>query len=264
MLTLWNKIGALGSIASIFGVVLFFVPTLSDVNEVEVHNQRLQEELYIKSARFEPMPTFFVKDHGAHKNDFYETAFLHITILNLSNQDILITSLEVVDVNDRGILSPAYSSSALGSDVSKNRPVKINAGNEIEIGYSGGFRFEGLVDLFDLKDLSNEYYVAEISPRISQRTNLVIELNQKLKTLLSGESKIKIRLFTGKKTLIVAHVFNITEGSDIFDDTGKIQHSYFLGDLIHWLKSPYSKDILNKSINFAPSSLDAQNARAGY
>ncbi|MBU2071698.1 MAG: hypothetical protein KKE72_05075 [Gammaproteobacteria bacterium] len=257
MLTVWNRLGAIGSIASILGLVLFFAPMIIGTNESEIDGQALQSDLYIKSARFEPMHTFFVKDHDHHKNDFYETAFLHISILNLSNQDILVTSLEVVDVDGRGILSPAYSSSALGPDVSKNKPVKIPAGDEVEISYSGGFKFNGLVDQFDLNKLANEYYVADISPRISSRNNLVIELNQKLTELLSGESKIRLKVFSGRNSLIAEHIFNITSGTDIFDDSGKIQHSYFLGDLIHWLNSPYSEGILNKSISSAPSAAGA-------
>lgn len=263
ILTLWNKIGAIGSISSIVGLALIFIPLNSDENNPKIDQLFAQENLYVKSARFEPMHSFFVKDYNGHKNDFYETAFLHIKILNLSNQDILITSMEVVDINNRGILSSAYTNSGLGPDVSKNKPIKISAGNEIEIGYSGGFKFNGLVSLFDLKKLSNEYYVENVSPRISQRNNLVIELNQKLKILLSGDSNIKLKLFSGRKVLIAEHVFNVTDGTDIFDDTGKIQHSYFLGDLIHWLRSPYSKDILNKSINSA-STTPGTLTRAGY
>ncbi|HHX8650562.1 hypothetical protein NB532_21980 [Vibrio antiquarius] len=238
MLTIWNKVGAVGSVASIIGLLALFVPSY----ESESH-----DDLYIKGARFEPVHNFFVSEYQGFPNNLYETAFLYFTVLNVSDSDVFITSLDVVDVDKRGVLSNASSSSGLSDDISKNTVVRIPAGQEVELGYSGGFKFSGLVKSLDLATFSEEYYFSDTSPKISSRTNLVQEFNEKLVTVLGGETKIRVKLYVGNQTLIAEHEFDITEGTDIFETNGKIQHSYFLGDLIHHLNSPYSKDTLNKA-----------------
>lgn len=243
MLTIWNKVGALGSVASIIGLLLYFVPFSIDKANVDGPTS----DLYFKSARFRPMETFFVRPEPDKINDFYETAFLYVTVLNVGNEDVFITSMEVVDVNNKGIMSNAYSSSGLGPDVSKNSPIKIPAGKEVEFGFSGGFRFNGLIDFFDLDKLSNEPYFSDMSPRISSRTDLVSEFNDTLIGFFYGQTNIKVILYERNRNKLAEHFFNITAGTDIFDNNGQIQHSYFLGDLIHWLRSPYSRGVLNKS-----------------
>ncbi|WP_202408571.1 hypothetical protein [Vibrio tetraodonis] len=238
MLTIWNKVGVLGSFASISGLLALFIPSYESNNH---------DDLYIKGARFEPVHNFFVAEYQGLPNGLYETAFLYFTVLNVSGSDVFITSLDVVDVDKRGVLSNAYSSSGLSGDISKNTVVRIPAGQEVELGYSGGFKFSGLVKSLNLDTFLEEYYFSNTSSKISSRTNLVQEFNDKLATVLGGETKIRIKLYVGNQTPIAEHEFDITEGTDIFETNGKIQHSYFLGDLIHHLNSPYSKDTLNKA-----------------
>lgn len=242
MLTLWNKIGALGSLASIVGLFLFFVPLIFN----KANDPVVTSDLYIKSARFRPMETFFLRPVEGEVNDFFETAFLYITVLNLGDSDLFLTSMEVADVDSKGILSNAYSSSGLGPDISKNTPVRIPAGKEVELSFSGGFKFNGMVDLFDLDRLSKEPYFSDLSPRISLRNDLVEEFNEILVSLFSGQANIRVAFYVGNENLLTEHDFTITKGVDIFDNTGKVQHSYFLGDLIHWLRSPYSEYVLTK------------------
>ncbi|EGQ8020001.1 hypothetical protein KIN38_22450 [Vibrio sp. B511a] len=207
--------------------------------------------LYIKGARFEPVHNFFISNYQGVPNDLYETSFLYLTVLNVSDADIYITSLEVIDVNKRGILSSSYSSAGLSDDISKNTVVNIPAGKEVEIGYSGGFKFSGLVKELDLKSFSKEYYFSDTYPKFSSRTNLVQEFNNRLENVLGGEAKIKVKLYAGNRVLIHEHVFDITNGTDIFEKSGKLQHSFMLGDLIHHLNSPYSKEVLDGALKLS-------------
>lgn len=204
--------------------------------------------LYIKGARFEPVHNFFIPNYQGFPNDFYETSFLYFTVLNVSDADVYITSLEVVDVNKRGVLSNSYSSAGLSGDISENTVVNIPAGKEVEIGYSGGFKFSGLVKTLDLASFSREYYFSDTSPKLSSRTNLVQEFNNSLENVLGGETKIKVKFYTGNRDLIHEHVFDITNGTDLFEKSGKIQHSFMLGDLIHHLNSPYSQEVLEEAL----------------
>ncbi|ENQ1533242.1 hypothetical protein ACEOHI_004629 [Vibrio parahaemolyticus] len=209
--------------------------------------------LFIKGARFEPVHNFFISNYQGFPNDLYETSFLYLTVLNVSDADVYITSLEVIDVNERGVLSNSYSSAGLGDDISKNTVVNIPAGKEVEIGYSGGFKFSGLVKTFDFSSFSKEYYFSDTPLKFSSRTNLVQEFNNRLENLLGGETNIKVKLYTGNHVLVHEHVFDITNGTDIFEKNGKVQHSFMLGDLIHHLNSPYSQEVLDEALK---SSID--------
>lgn len=239
-----NKLVWLSAFTILLGFLGYIFVYVFDNKGVEPSKDKLPEQtiLYIKSGRFEPMPTFFVKEQEGFKNDFYETSFLYITVLNTGSSDLFITSMEVIDVNSTGIMSNSFSSAGLSKDISKNKPVKIPAGKEVEISFSGGIKFNGLVGELNLNQLKAEYYFTETSPKMSSRTKLIDELNLHLKTILKGDAILHVKLFSNRKNLIAEHDFTITKGTGIFDHTGKIQHPYFLGELIHWLRSPYSKN----------------------
>jgi len=234
----------------VFLIFTVLAGTASIAGWLETHltTDENPSELYIKGARFEPVHTFFISDDQGFPNDFYETAFLYFTVLNISDTDVYITSLEVIDVNKRGVLSKVYSSAGLSDDISKNTVVEIPAGKEVEIGYSGGFKFSGLVKALDLASFSKEYYSSDTSPKSSSRTSLVQEVNSALENVLGGETKIKVKLYIRNKILFYEHEFEITNGTDMHDKSGKIQHSFFLGDLIHHLNSPYSQEVLDKTL----------------
>lgn len=51
----------------------------------------------------------------------------------------------------------------------------------MEFSYSRGFKFAGLVNLFDLNELKNEFYFDDITPKMAASTVLVEALNQKIK-----------------------------------------------------------------------------------
>lgn len=244
-----NKIFIVSIVAMILGFFGYILPFLLAINSVQdTASIKRDNQLLVKYGRFEPMPTFFTPEQKGFKSDFYETAFLYITLQNIDNEPIILTSMDASEIKGKKILSEVYSTAGFGKEIGKNKPIIIKPGEEVEVKYSTGFKFHGLATLLDIESLKNESYYSEERFKLSNRVALIDELNNNLASILGSESAVEIKLYTKKKELLIKHVFEIANGKTLFNVTGGLHHDAFLGELIHLAKSSIKQTSLNKKM----------------
>lgn len=165
-------------------------------------------------------------------------AFMSIDVINLNNFPILITSAEVSLTGTNGKLNRGgWQSPTLSSLPQDNVPILIAPGKKERIKINTGFEFSGIYDYLERMDLGNQLYFPVDGPATEIRRvhyhGLVPYLNDYMETLYGKGSTIEISLFTGIKTLIHTRKIKLSQGSDLFDHSGNIDWSAFLGGLAH-------------------------------
>jgi len=178
-------------------------------------------------------------------------AFMGVDVINLNNSPILITSAEVSLIGTNGKLSRGgWQSSGLSPLPQDNDPILIAAGKTEKINVDTGFVFTGIYDYLLPMDLESQMYFpmdgAATEIRRVHFHGLVPYLNNYIETLYGKDSTLEISLYTGIKTLIHTRKIKLSEGSDLFDHSGNIDWTVFLGELAH-IKQTKRKT--NKKIN---------------
>ncbi|TOI48146.1 hypothetical protein CGI58_24360 [Vibrio parahaemolyticus] len=171
-------------------------------------------------------------------SDFYRSkplAFLTVEVMNLTSGPILITSAEVALKNSNEYLTrEGAQSPSLSYDPAKSQPVLLQAGERKFIRIKQGFNFEGLAPVLENMGVLNQPY-SKFSESgeayIIHDLRLVNKFNDQLAKLYGRDASFEVLLYTGLKTRVVSHEVGITRGKDMFDSTGSLDWTRFLGKI---------------------------------
>ncbi|OLQ73148.1 hypothetical protein BIT28_25315 [Photobacterium proteolyticum] len=166
--------------------------------------------------------------------------------MNLSNESILITSAEVSLVDTNGKLKrEGQRGAALSFLPQDNEPVLIAPGKKETISIRIGFQLEGLIPILDDMKLEQQPYFPPADEQGDVRrvhaSMLVHYMNTYIKETYGSDASIEVKLYSGVKTKIHSRVFRLAEGGDLFDHSGNIDWSAFLGELAH-IKQTWRKN----------------------
>lgn len=159
-------------------------------------------------------------------------AFLSLEVMNLESTPILITSAEVTLNGTNGKLARnGKIDPALSSSPENNEPVLLKPGQKKLIQINIGFEMKNILPTLNDFNLQNEMYAPYDDFNVLLRTDYVSRLNNKISQLYGKNSYIEINLYTGYKDILYTNKFYLTNGTDLFDHSGNIDWSIFLGML---------------------------------
>lgn len=173
--------------------------------------------------------------------NFYKdlpVSFLSLEVMNLEPTPILITSAEVIldGTNGKLVRNGRYSN-ALSPSPENNEPVLIRPGERKILNIDIGFEMNNILPILNEFDLQNQPYAAHGNYNVLLHTDYVTHLNEKISHLYGKNSYIEVNLYTGYKTIIYNNKFYLTDGRDLFDNSGNIDWSIFLGMLADILQN---------------------------
>lgn len=165
-------------------------------------------------------------------------AFLSMDVMNLSNEPILITSAEASLTQTNGKLSrEGQNFGGMSFLPQDNDPVLIYPGKKETISINIGFQLEGLEPFLEAMELDKQHYVPPSDEpaklRYVNNLNLIKYINSYLELQYGKDASIEITLYSGIKTEVYSKVFRLGDGRNMFDNSGNIDWSAFLGELAH-------------------------------
>lgn len=185
------------------------------------------DELRVIEANFHPRHGFF----DQKMKDFLEVVEVHLQVRNFGNETINITSIKT-EINNSGLLKFAtygLGSNNLGEDPERNKPVIIKPGETKEIVLSDGIKLEGITPFLESSEFKNEFFSVSGDFYLLHNLSWVDRLNKELALRYGKDATLSISLYEKYKKLIKKHEIRLSEGTDIFDHSGKLQHDRFLG-----------------------------------
>jgi len=155
--------------------------------------------------------------------------------MNLTSQPILITSAEVVLKNsNESLIREGAQLPSLSYDPAQGNPVLIQAGERKNVSIKQGFKFNGLEPALEEMGILNQpysKYSLDGDSYIIHDLELIDRFNAQLSKLYGADAALEVLLYTGLKTQILSHEVAITKGKDIFDSTGSLDWTRFLGKI---------------------------------
>ncbi|USD55212.1 hypothetical protein [Vibrio sp. SCSIO 43155] len=165
-------------------------------------------------------------------------AFLSMDVMNLSNEPILITSAEVSLAHTNGMLKrEGQSGGGMSFLPQNNKPVLIAPGEKETVSIKIGFQLEGLEQLLQAIEIDKQPYFSLTDEPNSRKhlhaSYLVDHMNDYLEAAYGEDGAIEVILYSGIKTKVYSNTFRLSDGKDLFDNSGNIDWSAFLGELAH-------------------------------
>ncbi|WP_139130256.1 hypothetical protein [Vibrio cyclitrophicus] len=159
-------------------------------------------------------------------------------VMNLSNEPILITSAEVSLAHTNGMLKrEGQSGGGMSFLPQNNKPVLIAPGEKETVSIKIGFQLEGLEPILQaIKIEKQPYFTLTDDPdsvKHLHATYLVKHMNAYLEHAYGKDSAIEVVLYSGIKTEVYSNTFRLGDGKDLFDTSGNIDWSAFLGELAY-------------------------------
>ncbi len=161
--------------------------------------------------------------------DFNEVVEVRLRLKNLSNNDILITSMEAVLEGDSPLKFATASTGALGEWPEQNSPVLLGRGKEVELTFRSGLKLAGITPFFEKSEFKGQFFSETGDFYMMHNLTWIPRLNEQLENLYGKDASLEVRFFTGYKKLIKTHHISFSDGQDLFDKSGRLQHDKFMG-----------------------------------
>lgn len=188
------------------------------------------DELQVISTRMYPNYGFL----NANLSDFSETVIFYVELRNFGNKEIIITSAEY-EISDSKILDFAthgQGKNSLGELPEKNNFIKIYPGESKFIRLAKGIKLKGITEFFDNQEYRSEFYSKYGNAYLLHDQSWIDTFNSELASRYGKDSTLTISFYEKYKKLIKKYQIRLSDGADIFDHSGKLQHDTFLGTIL--------------------------------
>lgn len=221
---------------------------------LEQHGMNGQEKLALKQMYYECIESHKQNTNTSAKYDLVITksymkpwglffkdqpiAFLSMDVMNLSNEPVLITSAEVSLARTNGMLKrEGRNVNGMSFLPQSNKPVLIAPGEKKTVSINVGFQLDGLEPILNDIEIDKQPYFTLTDDLDSVKhlhaTYLVEHMNAYLERAYGKDSAIEVVLYSGIKTEVYSNTFRLGDGKDLFDTSGNIDWSAFLGELAY-------------------------------
>lgn len=183
-------------------------------------------ELRIIEANLHPRTKSFF---DPQIKDFIEVVEVRFTLKNFSNDEILITSMEGELIGSSLLKFATGTIGGLVNEPEKSSAFLLAPGEEKEIVLSDGIKLKGITPFFESYEFQSEFFSQTDSFAMVHNLRWIARLNDQFSSLYGKDASVTIKLFSGYKDLVKSHHLKFSEGQDLFDKSGKLQHDKFLG-----------------------------------
>lgn len=189
--------------------------------------------LFISEAWLTPTPLFGKPEFG--KQAVNEQVFLSIRATNITAAPIVLTAgkWETMEARNLSKGGGIYGSrNSLWPAISLNKPIKIEAGEQVEIEFGEGMELRGMASqLRKNRDIENAYIVPGVKPTRINGTKYTNWFAEQMALLYGARSKLRLTLYEGDYKPIASVSLPLVQGVDFFyhgeavDQSGKVQYS---------------------------------------
>jgi hypothetical protein len=205
-------------------------------------------ELKVIGAHLQPRTDHFFSPVF---KDFNEVVEVRMRLKNFSNDDILITSMEAVLEGHSNLRFATASARALGERPEENSPVLIGGGKEAELIFRSGLKLAGITPFFEKAEFKDEFFSETRDFYMLHDLTWIPRLNKQLANLYGEDASLEVRFFTGYKKLVKTHYISFSEGEDLFDRSGRLQHDKFMGAIRYVQNKNACKKEMQDCIKYA-------------
>ena len=183
-------------------------------------------ELRIIEANLHPRTKYFF---DSPVNDFAEVAEVRFTVKNFSDNDIRITSMEAELLGSPSLEFATGRIGGLVNEPEKSSVILLTPGEEKEMVLSEGIKLKGIIPFLESNKFNTAFFSQIESFAVVHNLRWISRLNDHFSALYGEDASLTIKLFSGYKDLVKSHNIRFSDGKDLFDKSGKLQHDKFLG-----------------------------------
>jgi len=188
--------------------------------------------LFVSEAWFSPTPMFGLS--SGDKQSVNEQVYLSVRATNISAAPIVVTAAkwEIVQAKNLSKGGGSYgNSNLLWPALSVNKPIKIEAGEQVDIKFGEGLELNGMAGRLRKNLELNSAYTLEVEPTRINGDRYVNWFAEQMELLYGTKAKLRLTLYEGDYKPIASLSLPLAEGVDFFyhgeavDQKGNVQYA---------------------------------------
>jgi hypothetical protein len=188
--------------------------------------------LFVAEAWLSPTPMF--GRPGGGEQTINEQVYVSVRVTNITAAPILLTSAKWEIVQARNLSKGGgsyFSKNLLWPVISMNKPIKIEAGEQVDVEFAEGLELNGMASRIRENRKLDTAYTLPATPTRINGDQYVNWFAEQMGQLYGAKAKLRLTLYEGDYKPVASLLVPLTQGVDLFyhgeavDQKGGVQYA---------------------------------------